>query len=182
LLYEIHDPARYLTPDVVADFSQVAFEEVGPDRIAVQGGSGAARPERLKVTIGCWEGFIGEGAISYAGPGAVGRARLAGEIVRERLAQLGLDPTEVRVDLIGVDAIGPAASDPREGEARLRVSAHVASTEAAARVGQEVEALYTNGPAGGGGARTSVRPVLGVTSAFISRAAVRPRVHIEVAP
>lgn len=180
LLYEIHDPARYLTPDVTADFSRAMFHEIGPDRIAVDGGSGRARPDHLKVTVGRWEGFTAEGAISYAGPGAAGRARLAGQIVLERLALLGVETSQVRADLIGVDAAGPAGDDL--GEVRLRIAARTASAEAAARVGREVEALYTNGPAGGGGATRTVAPVLGVTSALLPRAAVAPRVHMEVVP
>ena len=108
LLYEVHDPARYLQPDVVADFSGVAVEEDGPDRVRVAGGGGAPRTGMLKVSVGCHEGWFGEGQISYAGPGALARGRLALEIVKERLRLIGLQAEELRFDLIGVDAIlGP---------------------------------------------------------------------------
>ncbi|MBN9001716.1 MAG: DUF1446 domain-containing protein, partial [Rhizobiales bacterium] len=75
LLYEVHDPARYMQPDVVADFSQVTVEEIGPDRVRVSGGRGTQRPDTLKISVGYVDGYIGEGQMSYAGPGAEARAR-----------------------------------------------------------------------------------------------------------
>ena len=90
LLYELEDPARYLQPDVVADFSAVQLRELGPDRVLVEGGRGQPRPEQLKVTLGYRDGFIGEGQISYAGPGARARGELALAVLAQRLQRLGL--------------------------------------------------------------------------------------------
>ncbi len=179
ILYEVHDPARYLTPDVSADFSQVRVETIGPDRVRVVGGSGRERPDGLKVSLGLMEGFIGEGQISYAGTGAVARGALAREIVRERLVRAGLPLQELRCDLIGLDALhgqerARGAAEPYE--VRLRVAARTASAAVARRIGEEVEALYTNGPAGGGGVSRQVREVLGIRSALIPRAQVRPTI------
>lgn len=180
LLYELHDPTRYLTPDVVADFSTVRFEEAGQDRIAVSGGGGIARPEKLKVSVGYREGFVGEGQISYAGPGAVERGRLALAIVKERLARLDQEILDLRLELIGQDSIdGNGKGSPPPREVRIRVAARMRSHEAAARVGREVEALYTNGPAGGGGAAQCTKPVIAVVSTLIDRAEVRPGIHWE---
>lgn len=124
LLYEVHDPARYLQPDVVADFSRVAMEQVAPDRVRVTGGGGAPSTGLLKVSVGYVDSFVGEGQISYAGPGALARGRLAREIVRERLALTGVAVSELRCDLIGVDALhGEALSAGGEPyEVRLRVA------------------------------------------------------------
>ncbi len=172
LLYEIHDPARYLTPDVVADFSNVTIEELAPDRVRVRGGRGRPRPDTLKVSVGYTDGYTGEGQISYAGPGARSRARLALEIVEERLRLVGLRCRETRFDLIGVDALhGPATASvgAEPYEVRARVAARTANRAEAERVAGEVEALYTNGPAGGGGATRTVREVLAVASAFLPR-------------
>ena len=105
LLYEVHDPRRYLQPDVVADFSQVRVEEIAPDRVRVSGGRGTERTDTLKVSVGYVDGFIGEGQISYAGPGALARGRLALEIVRERLNLTGVAASEMRFDLIGVNSL-----------------------------------------------------------------------------
>src|ERR1700712_2008895 len=77
LLFEIQDPARYFQPDVIADFSQVAVEQVGPDRVRVSGGRGTQRTDTLKISVGYVDSYIGEGQISYAGPGALARGRLA---------------------------------------------------------------------------------------------------------
>ncbi|THJ54696.1 DUF1446 domain-containing protein [Burkholderia sp. LS-044] len=177
LLYEIHDPARYLQPDVVADFTHVTVAEEAADRVRVTGGRGTARPDTLKVSVAYVDGWIGEGQISYGGPGALERARLALGIVRERLALTGVAATELRFDLIGVDALYGDATPAVRGEpaeVRVRVAGRAASAGEAARIGNEVETLYTNGPAGGGGAFKSTREVIAVQSVLLPRAAVTP--------
>ncbi|WP_186420413.1 acyclic terpene utilization AtuA family protein [Bosea sp. CS1GBMeth4] len=182
ILYELHDPARYLTPDVSADFSQVRVTQLGPDRVRVDGATGRARPEQLKVSLGVAEGFVGEGQISYAGPGARARGELALAIVRKRLALTGAAASELRFDLIGIDALHGAALSAIGGhepyEVRVRVAGRAASRAEAARIGREVETLYTNGPAGGGGVTTAIREVLGVLSTYLPRARVRPTMHM----
>jgi hypothetical protein len=180
LLYEVHDPRRYIQPDVVADFSQVVIEEIGPDRVRISGGRGTARPETLKVSVGYLDGFIGEGQISYAGPNAVARGRLALEIVRERLQLTGVQTGETRFDLIGIDALhGPGLSAGRAEpyEVRVRVTGRTENLREAVRIGNEVETLYTNGPAGGGGATKSAREVVAVASVLLPRELATPRVQ-----
>jgi hypothetical protein len=182
LLYEIHDPGAYLTPDVVANFNGVSLTEAGPDRVLVRGGAGRARPETLKVSVGCRDGFIGEGQISYAGPDAVGRGRLALEVVARRLELTGVAFDEVRYDLIGVDSIQgarPSRADARPSEVRARVAARTGTLRDAVRVGNEVEALYTNGPAAGGGVTRSAREIIAVYSAIVPRNLATPVVHYE---
>ena len=180
LLYEIHDPGRYLTPDVIADFSEVVVSEIGEDRVRVDGAKGHPRPESLKVSVGYRDGYLGEGQISYAGPGAVARGRLALEIVAERLKLVGVRCRETRFDLIGLDSLhGPRLSEGAEPyEVRARVAARTDSLEDAVRIGNEVESLYTNGPAGGGGASKLAREILAVASAFVPRERVRTSVEI----
>ena len=175
LLYELEDPSRYLQPDVVADFSAVRLREVGPDRVAVEGAGGQARPTHLKATLGYRDGYIGEGQISYAGPGARERGELALGILEERLKRLGMDGMEHRPELIGVNAMHGAAlgagHDPYE--VRVRLAVRTPTRAEAELVGQEVEALYLNGPGGGGGVTQSVREVVAAASALIPREAVR---------
>ncbi|APZ55401.1 acyclic terpene utilization AtuA family protein [Salipiger abyssi] len=179
LLYELHDPARYFQPDVVADFSGVDFSEIGPNRVAVSGGAGAPATGRLKVSVGARDGWIGQGEISYAGPGAVARARLAGEITTERLAPFANLIEDMRVDIIGLNAILPAdPSAPEPREVRLRVAARCTEIEAARAVSDEVEGLYLNGPAGGGGVATMVREVIGIRSTYLPKADVETHVHM----
>lgn len=185
LLYEIHDPAAYFTPDVVADFSRVTFDQVGADRVRVSGATGRARPETLKVSVGYIDSCIGEGQISYAGPGAVARGRLALDIVRERLELTGVKTTELRFDLMGVDSIHGDTLSTRGGqepyEVRIRVTGRTESLKEAVRIGNEVETLYTNGPASGGGAFKSARQVVAMLSALLPRGLVQPAVdYVEV--
>lgn len=178
LLYELQDPAAYLTPDVTADFSGVRFKELAPNRIQALGASGHRRPDRLKVCIGYHDGFVGEGQLSYAGAGAVDRARLALSVVEERLRLTGVSLRESRYDLIGLDSIcGKQRAAVEPTEVRIRVAGRARTLEDAVRVGREVEALYTNGPAGGGGATRSSTAVIAIASALISRERVIPSVH-----
>jgi hypothetical protein len=172
LLYEITDPGAYKTPDVELDLRRVTARQVGHDRVQVAGAIGRAAPDKLKVNVGYQAGYRAEGEISYMGPNAEQRARLAGEVVAARLQGCGV---ELRMDLIG--CINPADWEDhrlRDRECRLRVAA-IGSAETAADVCHEVEALYTNGPAAGGGVRTDVGEVIGIVSTLIPRAAVRPQ-------
>ncbi len=180
LLYEIADPANYLQPDVVADFSQVRLQEQGADRVRVSGASGKVRPAELKATLGYRDGWIGEGQISYAGPGARERGTLALQVLQQRLRQRGLGALEQRAELIGVDAMhGPQLGRERTPyEVRARVAVRCATREQAQTVGQEVEALYLNGPAGGGGVTQSVREVVAAASALVPREAVSAAVQV----
>jgi hypothetical protein len=180
LLYEVHDPVRYIQPDVTADFSQVTIEEIGKDRVRIGGGRGSERPATLKVSVGYVDSFIGEGQISYAGPGALARGRLALDIVRERLKLTSVAASELRFDLIGVDALHGAqvsahANEPYE--VRVRVTGRTDNLREAVRIGNEVETLYTNGPAGGGGAFKSARDVVAVASVLLPRELAQPRVQ-----
>jgi hypothetical protein len=173
LLYELHDPAAYLTPDVVADISEAEVVEVGENRVAVMGVSGCPRPETLKVTACFVGGWLGEGEISYAGPNAEARARLAAEIVRRRIG----DALRLRFDLIGAlsvfgDDRGAALSDlpiNDTRDVRLRVAGVHTDRAQVERLLGEVVALYTCGPAGGGGIRTTITPRLNTVSCFVPR-------------
>ena len=181
LLYEIQDPSAYLTPDVVADFSHVTVEEAGADRIRVCGGRGKPRPDTLKVSVGYHDGYVGEGQISYAGPGALARARLARDILAERLR--GKELTQLRFDFIGINAIlGDRLSSgrPEPYEVRLRAAGRSDTWRAASMIAREVEALYTNGPASGGGVTGSTRETVGILPALIPRSLVETTLHYEV--
>jgi len=173
LLYEIHDPAAYVTPDVVADISEAEVVAIGPNRVAISGIRGHPRPETLK-TIACFTGgWLGEGEISYAGPNAERRARLAVEIVKRRVG----DGLVLRCDLIGVLSVlgddgGRALAQRAAGNAddvRLRVATTHADRAQVENMLREITALYTCGPAGGGGVRTTLTPRLNSVSCFVPR-------------
>ncbi|NQW94358.1 MAG: DUF1446 domain-containing protein, partial [Polaromonas sp.] len=169
LLYEIENPAAYLQPDVVADFSNVTLKQIGSDRVQVGGATGQKRPDKLKVTVGHRDGFIGEGQISYAGLGAQGRGQLALDVLKERLTDMKV--LDSRFELIGVNAIhGPALAEGYTPyEVRARVAMRVTTRLEAEHVAHEVEAMYLNGPASGGGVTQSVREVIAAASVLIPR-------------
>ena len=179
LLYEVHDPAAYLTPDVTADISGALVETVGPDAVRLTNVRGHPRPATLKVNVFQAQGWLAEGEISYAGRGAEARARLAAQILRERLKECG----RLRCDLIGIASIfgdddGQWLADRPAGDAtdvRLRVAMTHADRAMAERLPREVTALYTCGPAGGGGVRTGLRARLATVSCALARELVPAR-------
>jgi hypothetical protein len=183
LLYEVHDPARYLTPDVTADFSRVQVEAAGADRVRVSGAGGSRRPDTLKVTVGFDAGFLAEAGVSYAGPGAQARGRLAADIVRERLHEVHGFNGAVRVDLVGVGSLFATAIGPTSEaeDVRLHVALRSRSREDAETMLWEVESLLCCGPAGGGGFRGSIVPSVITKSVLIPRTSVRPNVEVFVA-
>lgn len=183
ILYEMHDPSAYLTPDVVLDITGVEVRAVGPDRVRVSGARGRARPPTLKVTASVDGGWLGEGEITYAGINALARARMGGDTVLARIDRLGLD-CEARYDLIGYASVFDGDSgvmrsrDAAEpAEVRLRVAARSAARDVADRVGREVLALYCCGPAGGG-VRWGVTSRVNTGSFLVSRDRVRPTVTV----
>jgi hypothetical protein len=173
LLYELHDPAAYLTPDVVADISEAEVEQVGPDRVAVRGVRGRPRTDTLKVIAFFAGGWLGEGEISYAGPNAEARARLAADVIRRRVGK----DIALRCDLIGVlsvfgDDTGRSLGRMTTGDARdvrLRLATAHPDRDRVGAVMSEVTALYTCGPAGGGGVRTAITARLNSASCLVPR-------------
>ncbi len=177
LLYEVMNPHEYFTPDVIADFTSVHLKELGIDQVQVSGGSGKKKPATYKVSLGYKAFYLGEGEISYAGAAAYERAQLAGDIIQKRLQPVFDD---IRIDFIGVQSMHKTTfgHETKPYEVRLRVAAKASTQEEAALVGEEVEALYTNGPAGGGGARKYVNEVIGIVSTLIDRDSISPQVNI----
>ncbi len=190
LLYEIHDPAAYLTPDVVLDITGVQLEQIGPDRVSLRGARGHVRPARLKATVCINAGLLGEAEISYAGPNAAARARLAIEIVRHRMARTWPD-LALRADIIGIcSSFGDSASQmlnqtlahaEHSEDLRVRFAARSHDPAPIRHLLAEVEALYVAGPAGGGGVRRQITPQLASASCLIERERVQPAMHLLAA-
>ena len=184
MFYEVHDPANYITPDVVVDFTTAELEEVGPDRVRVCAIGGKPRTDTLKASIGVLEGHIGEDMFFYAGPGALARARLAKRILEERFRIVGLDADEVRIDFLGVNAIHGAMSPPpatEPYEVAVRVAARTRTRAEAEKVGREVDGMAVSG-VGYTGKRVPfgdrVRDVVGIWSTLVPRTAITPEVHM----
>lgn len=169
ILYEIHDPANYFTPDVIADFSKVEVKEFEGNSVSVTGATGKPPTGLFKTSIGYKDSFIIEGEMSYGGLGSYKRAKLAGEIVNKRITLLGMPHLEIRTDYIGVESLykDVTGDTPIVNEVRLRIAARTEEYEDALRIGKEIESLYTNGPAGGGGYRMNIKDVIGINSIFV---------------
>jgi hypothetical protein len=173
LLYEVHDPAAYITPDVVTDISVATVQSVGPNRVRLSGVRGHPRTATLKANVFFDGGWLGEGEISYAGPNAEARARLAMDVLQKRMGAL----LALRFDLIGVSSIlGDDANRLLQqtpvGQAqdvRLRVAGRHIDVAVVDRLLRELTALWTGGPAGGGGVRVAKRQRLSLQSCLIAR-------------
>jgi len=171
MFYEVHDPARYLTADVVVDFTTAS------------GIGGRPRTGQLKVSIGVIEGYIGEDMFFYAGPGALERAQLAEQILAERFRMVGLQADELRIDLLGVNAIhGPMSKSRADdvAEVGVRVAARTHDRSEALKVGREVDGMAVSGIAHTGkrvpfGER--VREVIGIWSTLVDESVVQPRIE-----
>ena len=181
ILYEMHDPSAYITPDCVLDITDLTLTDEAPHRVRVAGAKARPRTDTYKVTVGYFDGYIGEGQVSYAGINAVGRAELAAEVVKERLQLRGFEYSEMRVDLIGMSSLHGMKDDRVEPyEVRLRIAARTDDRKAAEAVGFEVRAMHVNGPAGGGGGSDpSVREILAVQSLLLERDLIEPEIFVE---
>ena len=179
--YEIHDPANYLTPDVNANFTDVRIQAVNGG-VAAHGATGLARPDTLKVLVGVDEGFVGEGQVSFAGLGALDRALLAQDIVKNRVEAISKKGIidEIRYDLLGVNGIhGDMSPMPKDAyEVHLRVTARSRDKKIAAAVAHAVEYVQIFGPSGTAGHRRSVKPQLTTYTCFIPRSAIKQTVEI----
>jgi hypothetical protein len=183
LLYEVHDPSAYLTPDVTADFRGVSLADAGPDRIAISGATGTRRPDKLKVTIGFDGGYLGEAGVSYAGPNARARAELAAQVTRERLTRINQLGGDLRIDLIGVNSLFQTADVQAQDAADIRLHVGLRSQDRSdiETMLWEVESLLCCGPAGGGGYRGQVTPCVVTHSCLIARDQVHPSFEIFTA-
>ena len=185
LLYEVLDPARYINPDVIADFTSVQLRDAGENLVEVSGVRGTPRPERLKVIAGYLDGWLGQALIGYSWPDAVRKARHAATLIDRLAARAGLEPLEQVTELIGVDSLhGDAAPETDANEVVLRVAARFATEAEAKRFPRVAMPLALNGPPfiGGGAAPQQARALLGVWPALIDRALVEDAVRVEVQP
>jgi len=185
LLYEVHDPHNYLTPDVVLDLGEVEVGEVSANCVRVQGARGKPPPATLKATVCVDAGWLGEGEISYAGPNALARAELAAKVVQARCRAIGIGDA-VRVEVLGTEAIFDSNGRGRRarvkpdeaGEYRMRAAVRSAARKTAQQVADEVLSLYCSGPAGGAGVRQHISAQVSTASILIDRDRVRARVDL----
>lgn len=180
LIYEIQDPTRYFTPDVVADFSNVSIEAVD-NGIHVFGATGTAKTKDLKVSVGYEDGFITEGGITYGGHNAYKRAQLANKIVQKRLELLKIPVDAFQADYVGINSLyhGVLPAQQQTSEVRARVAARTTTKEIANEIVREIKSLYTNGPAAGGGVRTVTQKIIAIASITIPETETNVQVNYK---
>jgi hypothetical protein len=186
MLYEIHDPGAYITPDVILDLTSVCLQQAGSDRVLVNGARGAARPEKLKATVSFDGGWLGEAGLSYAGSNSLARARFAIEVIEERIKLKKFMPT-VRFDIIGLTSIldddsgtlRRVAKGNPDGDYRIRVAVRTYDKSEAEWLVNEVLALWAAGPAGAAGFRESITTQVFTASVLVDRqAAAAQRISV----
>lgn len=183
LLYEVGDPAAYLTPDVVADFSSVSIKQRGRDVVTVSAAKGKPAPDRLKVSIAYRDGWSAAGTLVIAGPRAVTKAKHAGEMVLARLTRAGAKPEHYLAECLGAGGSLPGVLREAEDapEVVLRVAVRDSRKAIVERFTRELAPLVTSGPPGVTGyttGRPQVREVFAYWPALIARDAVPPKVAI----
>jgi hypothetical protein len=186
LLYEMGNPAQYITPDVVADFSAIHLEDIGADQVRVTGVTGAPATDFLKVSIAYADGYKAVGTLVYAWPDAAAKARTAADVLRARLDRLGLTFDEVRVELVGWDSThghlaGPPPADLPE--VQLRVAVRSRDRASVERFTRELAPLVLTGSpsvTGFAGGRPRVQDIMAYWPALIRKEAVEPHLNVQI--
>jgi hypothetical protein len=183
LVYEIGDPERYMTPDVIADFTSFSLSDDGPDRVGIHGARGLPRPEQLKVSVAYHYGWKAIGTLVYSAPDALPKAQIADQMVRQRLSDAKLCFDKIHTEFFGVSAchahLAPSISDP--AEVQIRIGVRAGEKAAVEKFTREVIPLVLNGPptaTGYGEGRPAVREIVAFWPALIPRKAVQPRVEV----
>lgn len=185
LLYEIHDPSAYMTPDVVLDLQHVKLEDIGTNRVRVRGACGAKRPDTLKVVMGYADGWLGQAINGYSWPDALAKAQEADRIIRKQIERIGLQADEIQTDYLGYNSLhGPLSQESEHelNEVYLRIAIRTRSKEEAAKLGRLFPPLMLNGPPSMGGFLGMMKPreLLGMWSCLVPREIIENAIHVTV--
>jgi hypothetical protein len=188
LVYEIGDPAHYLTPDIECDFTTVQLQDLGNDRVLVTGASGALATDTYKVSVAYRDGFMASGQLLVYGLDCREKAQACGEMILARVQAAGFSLARTNIELLGYGAGVPGAWFWRKyqppGEIVLRVTVHDANRAAVEQFTREIAPLITSGPAGLAGyasGRPTVRPVFAYWPTLVPKSALTPRFEVRPA-
>jgi hypothetical protein len=187
LVYEMGDPARYLTPDVTADFTSVTLSQEGPDRVLVRGARGTKPTPTYKVSLSYRDGWKALGELTVSGPDSLAKARLCAEIVWKRLAYDGcvFDQAQKLVEFVGAGACHagiPGGTSDSPPEVVLRLGVKDGDRAKVERFGLELVPLVTSGPpgvTGFAGGRPKATEIIGFWPALLSKQRVSTRVTLH---
>jgi len=186
LLYEVHDPRHYMTPDVDVDMTTLRMEEIGLDEVRVIGATGRPAPEMLKIVAGYEDGVMGQAMLGYAWPDALAKAQLAAEIIQQQMIEVGLKTEEIVIEYIGYDSIHGPLADPTHAkdlnEVYLRIAVRCADKKEAAKLGRLFPPLALSGPPfiGGAGGMIEPRGLLGIWPTLAPRTIIEEYIRVSV--
>ncbi|BCL84648.1 ABC transporter substrate-binding protein [Ktedonobacteria bacterium brp13] len=185
MVYEIHDPSCYITPDVVLDMTSACLEDVGPNLVQVTGARGKRRPDTLKVVMGYQDGWLGQAMVGFSWPDALEKAQAADRIVRKQIEQAGLAYNEIRTDFIGYNSLhGPLSELPvgEPNEIYLRIAVRARDRREAEKLGRFFPPLALNGPPTMSGFMgiTPPRELLGMWSCLVPREEIESKIEIQI--
>jgi len=186
LLYEVHDPRHYMTPDVDVDMTTLRIEEIGPDQVRVTGATGRPAPDMLKIVAGYEDGVMGQAMIGYAWPDALAKAQAAAQIIQQQMVENGLKSEETIIEYLGYNSIHGPLADPAHiddlNEVYLRIAVRCADKKEAAKLGRLFPPLALSGPPfiGGAGGMMEPRGLLGIWPTLAPRALIEEYVRVSV--
>lgn len=186
LLYEVHDPGHYMTPDVDVDMTTLRMEEIGLDEVRVTGASGGPAPEMLKIVAGYEDGVMGQAMLGYAWPDAMAKAQAAAAIIQQQMSEIGLRAEETIIEYIGYNSIHGPLADPTHvddlNEVYLRIAVRCADKREAAKLGRLFPPLALSGPPfiGGAGGMMEPRGLLGIWPTLAPREIIEEYVRVSV--
>ncbi|HEX9184102.1 MAG TPA: acyclic terpene utilization AtuA family protein [Burkholderiales bacterium] len=186
LLYEVHNPHAYYSPDVVLDMGTLTFDDQGGDRVRVTGASGAPRPEQLKIVGGFHDGWMGTGMIGFSWPQAYAKCAKAAETIRTLVAERRWPVEETNVEYIGYDSLLGAQADPtyrdQLNECFLRMTIRTRERKVADAFGRLFPWLGLSGPPYVGSMKgvQGAKELLGIWPTLARRELIEPKVDIAV--
>jgi Acyclic terpene utilisation family protein AtuA len=190
LLYEVHNPHAYYSPDVVLDMGTLSFEDQGNDCVRIRGASGAARPKTLKIVAGYQDGWMGTGMIGFAWPEAYAKCEKSAQIIQtlleEKKREHGWAVEDTNVEYIGYNSLLGANADPtyrdQLNECFLRMTIRTQDKKVADAFGRLFPWLGLSGPPYVGSMKgiQPAKELLGIWPALVSREQVEKNIKIEV--
>src|SRR6266496_4433367 len=186
LLYEVHDPRHYLTPDVDVDMTTLQMQEIGPDQVHVTGATGLPAPDTLKIVAGYEDGVMGQAMLGYAWPDALAKAQAAAQIIQQQMQEIGLKAEETLVEYLGYNSLhGPLADSTHANdlnEVYVRIAVRCADKKEAAKLGRLFPPLALSGPPFIGGAAGMLEPrgLLGIWPTLAPRSIIEEYVRVSV--
>lgn len=181
LLYELGDPANYLSPDAKVSFLSLNVRDLGDDRVVVENAKGSPPTNFYKVSATYRQGFKAEAFLAIFGKDAPKKAQKAGEAVFEKLKQSGFDLRHQKIECLGAGDLVPGIVKQETKECVLRLAARDERCEALEQFSKEIAPLVTSGPQGITGyssGRPKVRAVFGFWPCLIEKKDLKLKIEV----